>query len=706
MKRNLLFLILLFPVLLHAAQVTIDLAKKVGKNYYYERANITSTIKYEDIYLDWINSDNSADLPFYIFNINEDKGFIIVSADDATVPVLGYGFEGSFNKDNIAPSLNYLLNDYARQIRLIRTMNIQPAENVVAVWKEYSQYLSGKGSKTYQNVGPLFLTNWDQSYPYNALCPADAGAPSGYNGIVPVGCVAVSMAQAMKYYNYPLHGVGSNTDHTDYGNFTVNFAAQTYNWSNMPYTLSTGSDYQEVAKFLYHSGIAVNMNYGPDGSSASEQGIQHALVNNFKYNSSCTILDRMDYSDPDWIAALKGELNNARPTCYVGYGDAGGHAWNCDGYQGETGSEMFHMNWGWGGQGNGYFNINNLVVLGTPFLYGHCVVVNIFPASGYPEFCTGQKVFTTQEANFDDGSGNQDYHNNINCKYLIQSTCGNKILLHFDKFDLQPEDAVYIFDGTTTSDSLIAVLYGGATVMDYSSTSANMLLNFVTNGASTKPGWTVHYKIEYCIYNGITYHQLSGTISDGSGACNYKNSTNCKWYIDIPDASDITLNFTSFNLASDGDFLGVYKNSLITENLIQKYTYQNIPSAPLSINAPLVILRFFTNSATNAQGWSLIYNSVLSGVHNYPENISDIFIYPNPITDETQVCFDLAANSNVSLSVTDLLGQELFLKQTFSPAGHYIYNLRSLIPHLSNGVYILNVKTDKNSVVKKIFCGQ
>lgn len=700
MNKILYFLLFLIPFIGTANPVNIKQAMNVGKNFYFTRVASHKNIAYTDLELTYVTSDNSTDPAYYIFNSNT-NGYIIVAADDAVTPVLGYSDEGNFNPTNISPEFSYVMSNISKEIINAKEKKLTASDKISKQWNEYSEKPNLQKAKNIITVGPLLLTLWDQSFPYNAQCPVD---PAGSNGHAIVGCVAISLSQVMKYYNYPLHGTGTKTHYSNYGTHTVNFANQTYNWNAMQYSMMPSSVYTETAKLLYHAGVAVEMDWGPTSSGAMQYGMVTAYVDYFQYDPSCEIIDReQGFTDETWKAALMQQLDINRPMCYVGYGDAGGHAWNCDGYQGEPGYEFFHMNWGWGGTANGYISLSD--VSASPsmdFNNWQQVIINIFPATNYPEQCVTLKTFTTDEANFDDGSGNQDYLNNASCQYLIQLPCGNNVHLKFDRFDIAPDDVVSIFDGTSTSDNLIAVLTGGTVPTDYYSTGREMLIQFESNSSNTKPGWAASYNVEYCRYNGTIFNQPSGSFDDGSSVCNYRNLTNCKWFIDVPGTSQVSINFNSFNLATDGDFLSIYKNDLTSANLVQKYTYQNIPTGSLLIDASKVVFRFFTNNSSNAPGWSLNYNAFITDIQTNVIQLTEIYIYPNPATQDANIEFDLTYNSNITFSITNLLGQNLYKYNTNAISSHYKFNLHSVLPHINTGVYFITLKTEKELITKKL----
>ncbi|MBI4646274.1 MAG: C10 family peptidase, partial [Bacteroidia bacterium] len=564
MKPYLCLGFVLIVCICYAGKVEQERAKKCAVNFYLlYRPKIDTRINYT---LYPVNTEVQAnESGYFIFNVSNERGFIIVSAEDAVVPILGYSFAGSYTNQNLPPALIVFLDFYTKQINYARQRNLTQSDDIGRAWSELEQS-SLKNTKDIQEVAPLLLLQWNQDYPYNAYCPSDAG---GSNGHVYAGCTAVAMAQVFKYYNYPITGQGSNSDYHDvYGTLSANFGNTTYQWTQMPHEISEVND--AICTLLYHCGVAVEMYYGPDGSSGSPE--PYAITNYFKYSGDVEAVEREMFSDTEWKQLIKTDLDNAHPVIYTGFGEAGGHAWNCDGYQGDN---YFHMNWGWGGTYNGYFYVDDLTPGTENFSEWQSAVIHIYPAANYPQGCSPLKILTGLQGNFEDGSGIMNYENNKQCSWLIQTDCGNYVELVFDKFELEPNDKVIIHDGASTGSTVIAELTGSnppviasdTTTPDvFTSTATGMLVEFITNGSVTAHGWEASYNVIYCTNNQIIT-DLSGVVSDGSGECDYKDHYYCKWTIQPPGASTIILNFTEFDLATNNtsDFVKVYYDDLFHE---------------------------------------------------------------------------------------------------------------------------------------------
>lgn len=355
MKTKLLFTLLLLLGFLKTFADPIDesTAKNIGISFLNNKTSISTKIN--DLSLAYSTKSMQNDQTyFYIFNF-ENKGYIIVSGDDNVLPILGYSIESTFQTENISPEVIKWLENYKNQIRYVLKNNIKATNEIEGKWDEL---LNPSNLKNFQNetfsqtVSPLIQTEWNQSPFVNAQCPFDESA----NQQTVTGCVATAMAQIMKYWSYPSQGFGFHSyNHPTYGTLSANFGATTYDWASMPNVVNSPNE--AVATLMYHSGVSVDMNYGPNSSGAAGATIvTPALINYFGYSSS-TIENRFNYTDNQWIAILKQELDALRPMYYEGFGGSAGHAFVCDGYDS---NDFFHMNWGWGGAYDGYFNINAL----------------------------------------------------------------------------------------------------------------------------------------------------------------------------------------------------------------------------------------------------------------------------------------------------------------------------------------------------------
>jgi hypothetical protein len=398
MKRlSTLFLLLLIYCVSFAKPIDEATAKKVGQHFLATRAHnplaaaqLSLALKAGSMAYN-PNATATGINYYYIFNVTNGDGFIIVAADDNATPVLGYSNEVDFDATNIAPQTAKWLEGYKNQIRYIIQNNIKQTDEIKNDWAELIKD-PGNISILNASVSPLLKTKWDQSPYYNSLCPYDNSASEK----TVTGCVATAMAQVMKFWSYPSTGTGNHSyNHSRYGTLAANFGSTTYSWGSMPNTVSSSNS--AVATLMYHAGVSVDMNYdiGSRGGSGayvitSQSPVTHcteyALKTYFGYKSSLKGVERVNYTQSQWLSLMKGELDAGRPVIYAGFGSGGGHCFVTDGYDN---NDFLHFNWGWSGQYDGYFSVNALNPLGVGtgggtggFNSGHQAVIGIEPPTG------------------------------------------------------------------------------------------------------------------------------------------------------------------------------------------------------------------------------------------------------------------------------------------------------------------------------------
>lgn len=220
---------------------------------------------------------------------------------------------------------------------------------------------------TFGQVNPMLSTTWNQGCYYNADCPAVGSG--GSCGRVYTGCNATAIAQIFKYYSFPSTGMGN---HCNTNNIThcVDFSAQTYNYASMPNNVTSAN--AEVAKLMYHLGIAVDMQWS--GTSSNSYFDIASIKRYFKYSPRMHGVSKFMYTTAELIEAIKAELNAGRPV----YAKGGSHFYLIDGY---NLSDQFHMNFGWSGTYDGYYNIDN-VVNGAGTFTPTNFIFNIKPMDG------------------------------------------------------------------------------------------------------------------------------------------------------------------------------------------------------------------------------------------------------------------------------------------------------------------------------------
>ncbi|HEY9188699.1 MAG TPA: C10 family peptidase [Ignavibacteria bacterium] len=391
-RKLMLFILIVFLNLnLYSEKVSKDIIKKIAINWMNEKTN--KKFSYNNI--NSISSiTNNTDTLFYIVEFSP-EGFIIISADDIALPVLMYTDEGRYT-NNLPQGFSEMLFHRKNEIEEARKTVTITNENIKRIWQKYSvdeKLFIQKGCS--ESISPLLTTKWGQHYPYNKFCPPTDTSGSG--GRTWAGCVAVAMAQILKYYNWPVNGKGKyEYNHRDYGKISANFGTTYYDWDNMTNSIddkSSITNIDAIAKLIYHCGVSVQMGYGPNGSGAETSAIKYSLRGFFRYTEDASIFwkvynNKVVYSDSGWIEIIKKELINKKPVIYRGNNSKGyqGHAFVVDGFT----DNYFHINWGWGGSLNGYFLLTALTPTTTyDFSYDNMAIININPekmiTNVYPE---------------------------------------------------------------------------------------------------------------------------------------------------------------------------------------------------------------------------------------------------------------------------------------------------------------------------------
>ena len=331
MMKRIVIPLLLTAVSVQAQQVSEQEARQIAGSFFESRCGESKwTRGYELAY-------QSPDA-YYIFN-RESGGFVIVAADKrAARQVLAYSDRGSFCYETAAPGAKALLSGYAEEMCSLRTLD--------------PPHPCTPAKRSQGAVEPLLTTTWNQSEPFNNLCPeATGGTMPGYGGHCPTGCEITAVAQIMNYWQWPSRGSRSHY-HAKLG--TIDFTESAYDWDNMLDSYSgsfTTTQADAVARLMRDLGCALGAGYHWDGTSTSPYEVPMALVRYFGYSAfqesvGCPGDDNHD----DLIMA---ELDARRPVlCSVTVPGSSSHSVVCDGYDAEG---YLHMNYGWGGQSDGYY---------------------------------------------------------------------------------------------------------------------------------------------------------------------------------------------------------------------------------------------------------------------------------------------------------------------------------------------------------------
>lgn len=313
-----------FNAALRIARTYVNISKKAAKNL-KTRAAATATQQ-----------------PYYVFNDDTGKGFVVVAGDDKMGEVLAYSHEASIDMANLNPEARYLFDSY-------RQVYEELGKNKGLTTR------AGAATKAADAVLPLLKSKWGQDYPYSKQTQ------------YVTGCVATAVAQVMYYHRWPAQGKGQESYTVKFDNTvrSADFTKSHYDWDNMlpDYNRRNVTTKQEdaVALLMNDVGIATNMQYTDRVSGTQSYMAERALRNYFDYDAA--LVTRANEGVDNFIEIVKNELRNGFPLYISGDSKTGGgHAWVCDGFDEE---DRFHMNFGWNGQANGYYSLATLSVTST-----------------------------------------------------------------------------------------------------------------------------------------------------------------------------------------------------------------------------------------------------------------------------------------------------------------------------------------------------
>jgi len=324
---------------------------------------------------------------FYIYNVEAEGGFVVVSGDDATAPILAWSDTGTFNALAMPTNLQSWLHLYENEIAEAIEHAYTPSPQTTRQWAALLTDAKANATTAEQPIVLLPTASWDQGSPYNDLCPIDSGFRSA------TGCVATSMGIIMKHNQWPQQGLGSNSYTTATKKFRLDASFDVaYDWANMTDRYETqqnqplwnATQAKAVATLLYHCGVATNMDYSYDGSATSEWDAVNALIKHFSYDPGMYLAYRELYTAQEWDNLLRNELNEGRLLLYGGEteNEGEGHEFIIDGYS----PNYYHVNWGWGGWANGYFLLTSLDPLnsGSGFNLYQDVVIGLQKGNSQP----------------------------------------------------------------------------------------------------------------------------------------------------------------------------------------------------------------------------------------------------------------------------------------------------------------------------------
>ena len=431
--KSFFLVILLFAVTteLLSYPVDVETAKMAAQNFASRSRGVSKMAS--DVVTEQFEGQNS----FYVVNFRE-GGWVMVSADNSTVPIFAYSQEGAYRIEDEKPAAFLgLVEGYKEQVDVSRKMGLPRSSEIIEKWNALmidenrsnitSLNSTTPNTRTYTpntqllNIPGRGQNLWDQ---FGNNGGADSCNPT-YNkyadpkawwmGVLdkcecddrtPAGCAAVAMGQVMWYWQWPKSS-----------------SYRTYNWDLMPNAIFTGDIAQgdAIARLLRDCGDAVNMTYMCSGSFATMNNVEDALRNTFNFKAARKVT-KNEWNSQAWLDLIRTEIDCERPVIYRGdncnicnpfnedddIGDR--HIFVVDGYD-ATDPDLFWINFGWGSNNNSYnisthylnditpgsheFNKNQSAIIGISPTYYSPSSVNVTDVS-YTTV-TGNRVEEAQQ---------------------------------------------------------------------------------------------------------------------------------------------------------------------------------------------------------------------------------------------------------------------------------------------------------------------
>lgn len=733
--------------------IPVETAMKASKNFLSERVGV-SDAKGMDLTLVYTEYTATGEPVYYRFQIG-DKGFMIVSATDLATPVLAYSLESNFKEGTGA---DLYCTQYKNDLTYL-IENPSTALSTKSLWQYYTNdnFTVRNNVKGNPCVQPLVTTTWNQDTYYNALCPYNPLSDLDIDMRSYVGCVALTMGNILYYYRFPENGTGSlfyiPKEYDDNGELLytyppqmVNFGSSTYNYNNMTDQLTSYNG--ELAKLLYHCGVAVRMGYGHDGSGSQSEYAMDALQSfyNFGHDSQFTSIEDVAPSSDlmyRWIDQAVAELNAYRPLFFSGRNATdGGHAWIVDGYttitQDSVSNTYFHINWGWGGYDNGFFLLTNQNTHSGNFNEegSNTMMIKLMPDSADVEKpAISETRITASVGSISDGAGNMKYAQNSNRRWVVSSPNATAYRFTFSKLKVKSGDKVTIYNGGTEASGIKQSFSGDylmAACSDYSGVSggvhgdytgqalpgsvtvnADSVLIIFTSTANSETDYGFVLNFEATSYSSsataCTNMQMmtaeSGTITDKpSNAINdnpYRPDQTCGWQIRPSGASAYVFSFSKFDLKV-GDFVDVYDYSNTNNPVL--YRHFDIDNAAslatdyYALPASKLYVRFGSDNDQEGTGFVLNYHTSQVSVGNF--NNMEVNVYPNPAHAVVNVSVTAEDSQNIQATIVDMAGKVIYADQFNYMGGEQIFQIPT--SNFAEGIYFLNLQSKNGQKTQKL----
>ena len=600
---------------------------------------------------------------YYVFNAPQaGRGYVIVAGDDRVPAVLGYSDTGTFDPADVPPVMQEWLDSYAAQLEAIAAGAAPELRRAARA-----------------PIDPMLPVRWGQGLPYNVQLPHVNGSDNAH---AYVGCVAVAMAQVMAYWQYPARPTQTIPGYTSYPGRTYEVTMPTlqpvdFDWDLMHDTYYTNdsstASAQAVATLMRYSTTSLKSSFGLTSTGSFTRNIPEKLMTYFGYKNSAHYVYRENYSTEGWEDVIYAELAAGRPVAYGGNKQSAGHAFVCDGYDGEG---RFHINWGWAGKSNGYFLLNLLNPsdegIGSAagaygYVLGQGAAIGLEPDDG----TNGEAAFSFEELTINTSSttrssASSSFSVNVSGKFVNNTNASARFSQGWGLYDLSGNLLEVLFMRNSTGEvgsggyitvSSRALSFGSGITsgtfrikpiysiypsqdyrpcigsdVNYIEVTINGVYSCSIKGYGTA-GSTTRYTVNDCLTEGTLNHGKPVTVT--LNLTNAGTSTNDMIYMFV-DGEFQAMGLAGINAGETGDI--VYRftpatagTKTLTFSLnesgnspfyTKRVTINTMPSASLDVSYRILGITDEENRIITADCYSIIVDVTNTGTTAYDEDFS------------------------------------------------------------------------------------
>ena len=421
-RSQVVFLLFLSFAVLYARPVTPDEVRTVVSNWLsYNPHPLSESFMGTDIDKITTYKDDEEKPLYYIVDL-QPSGYVIVAGDDMVEPIIGFSGSGHYRDSDDNPLSVLVKSDvpgrvkYERELeekRINGDIEYDASSSINKAKKKWQHLFNLETEMEYADaaedddnietglnevedvrVAPLLQTKWSQQKERGGHKCYNLYTPHNY----PSGCVATAFGQILRYFEYPTRGVGTASyDIKVDGNSQKkkllggDGRGGAYDWENMTDgpRVDSAESRRAIGRLLNDTGVSVHMQYTSGGSGARTTAIADALKGTFFYENAVKAYDHNGIETADFIKMINPNLDAGLPVALGIHRDHGGHAVVTDGYGYDQGTLYNHVNMGWSGSYNAWYNLPHVDAGNHNYTSIHNIVYNIY-TQGNGEIISGR----------------------------------------------------------------------------------------------------------------------------------------------------------------------------------------------------------------------------------------------------------------------------------------------------------------------------